>query len=585
MPDKPPTKIGSVQNIQGSDIIVKLDSDLAGLSPIYRGELREIGQVGSFVRIPQGLVDLIGAVSKVKVSEQSETGHENLANQTDNWLLEIDLIGQIDQSSESFQRGVGTYPELGDPVHFATSVELESIFPKPNEQQVRFGFLSTDQKVPITLDAKSLVVKHSALVGSTGSGKTSAVASLLQNLVRQGWENSNILVIDPHGEYKNALGDIASVLSVLPDEENQLKVPYWVLPPEDILRIFVGGSGGNHSFKKRFGELVVQARQSFADSASWLDDINSSSISEETPIPFNIREIWHQIDYENNETRTKKGDPETVCDVKEGDPEELEPAQFEPYGTAGSPPNQGPRYGSFGDGPDRLRLGLLDPRLKFFQQSVNNSDGDDPLVDILKEWLGDEQPISVLDFSGVPDRAAESAIGVVLDIIFQVAIRSGGSDSGIGRPSPVLVVLEEAHRYLGSDAIEFAQISANQIAREGRKYGVGLLAVTQRPTELPDTTLAQCGTIISLRLTNSGDQNTIKSAMPDNTTGVAEALPSLRTHEAIISGEAVTLPARAFLDNPDPWPEAEDPSLEPWRSDPESPSVGEALKEWRDLYN
>jgi DNA helicase HerA-like ATPase len=144
-----------------------------------------------------------------------------------------------------------------------------------------------------------------------------------------------------------------------------------------------------------------------------------------------------------------------------------------------------------------------------------------------------------------------------------------------------LIVLEEAHRYLSESANPLSREAANRIAREGRKYGVGLFLVTQRPSELPDTALAQCGTLISLRLTNSSDQGKIKAALPDNIAGLAEVLPSLRTGEALISGEALVLPARALIDCPDPLPMAEDPSLEAWREDPRLPEVASILAAWR----
>jgi DNA helicase HerA-like ATPase len=241
-------------------------------------------------------------------------------------------------------------------------------------------------------------------------------------------------------------------------------------------------------------------------------------------------------------------------------------------------------YGVYGTSPDLLRLGLLDPRLRFFQEPPGNSEGPDPLVGVMQEWLGREKAVSVLDFSGVPSDAAEAAIGVVLNLLLEVALRCEVGGEGIGRPSPVLLVLEEAHRYLGEGASALTRYSANRIAREGRKYGVGLLLVTQRPTELPKTALAQCGTIVALRLSNSEDQGAIKTALPDAIAGLAAVLPSLRTHEAIISGESLVLPARAVLDTPDPWPKAEDPSLEAWRREPRVPDVAPALKTWRETY-
>jgi uncharacterized protein len=146
------------------------------------------------------------------------------------------------------------------------------------------------------------------------------------------------------------------------------------------------------------------------------------------------------------------------------------------------------------------------------------------------------------------------------------------------------VVLEEAHRYLGENAAVLTRDSANRIAREGRKYGIGLLLVTQRPTELPKTALAQCGTVIALRLSNSEDQNTIRAALPDNVAGLSAVLPSLRTGEALVSGEAVVLPARMLLDMPNPRPLADDPSLTPWRGEPQIPNVRPPLEAWRGIY-
>ena len=203
---------------------------------------------------------------------------------------------------------------------------------------------------------------------------------------------------------------------------------------------------------------------------------------------------------------------------------------------------------------------------------------------MIQEWLGAKLPISVLDFSGVPSVAADLAIGVILSLLFEVSLHSEPNGPGIGRPSPVLVVLEEAHRYLGEGASALTRDSANRIAREGRKYGVGLLLVTQRPTELPKTALAQCGTLIALRLSNAEDQGAIRAALPDAVAGLAAVLPSLRTGEAVVSGEAVVLPARALLDRPDPIPLAEDPSLAPWRLEPQVPNVAPAVAAWRGTY-
>lgn len=582
MPERDPTCIGRVRHVLGATITVALDTDLAGVAPIYRGRLQQVGQIGSLVRIPQGLVDLIATVNLVGIAELAGPLEPAEAIQGGERWLQVQLLGEIDRGTGHFQRGVGSYPGLDDPVHFATPDQLRSVFPHPDSEHVRLGRLAASEDVPIALDAARFVVRHAAVVGSTGSGKTTAVASILQNFIRGGWRAANIVVVDPHGEYAAALSGNASVRSVLSVGDNMLRVPYWALPALDILRIFAGGTGGA-TFSDRFIELVGTARREFVGAASWLD-IDPTSITSDTPVPFDIRKIWLQLDSENRETRTNKGDPETACQMVPGDAATLRSAQFQAYGSAGQPPHKAPMYGVYGTTPDLLRLGLLDPQLRFLQEPPGDPNGSDPLVQVVQEWLGREQPMSVLDFSGVPATASDAAIGVVLSLLLEVALRSEAMGSGIGRPSPVLIVLEEAHRYLGEGASPLTRISANRIAREGRKYGVGLLLVTQRPTELPKTALAQCGTIVALRLSNSEDQGVIRTALPDAVAGLAAVLPSLRTHEAIISGEAVVLPARAIIDEPNPWPQAEDPSLSPWRDEPKVPDVAPALAAWRGTY-
>lgn len=582
MPERDPTCIGRVRHVLGATITVALDSDLAGVAPIYRGRLQPVGQIGSLVRIPQGLIDLIATVNLVGIAELAGPLVPTDAVQSDERWLQVQLLGEIDRATGRFQRGVGSYPGLDDPVHFATPDELRSVFPPPDDEHVRLGRLAAAEEVPVSLDASRLVVRHAAVVGSTGSGKTSAVASLMQAFVNGGWRAANIVVVDPHGEYAHALKDSASVRSVLAVGDNRLRVPYWALPASDIVRIFTGTPGGA-TFANRFTELVVEARRKFVEDADWLT-LDPTTITADTPVPFDIRPVWHELDSENRETRTSKGDPSTACQTDPGDPATLCAAQFEPYGPAGQSPHQAPTYNVYGTSPDLLRLGLLEPQLSFFQEPVGDPKGHDPLVEVMQEWLGKKKPISVLDFSGVPAEAADVAIGVVLNLLFEVSLRGKPGGPGIGRPSPVLVVLEEAHRYLGEGASTLTRNSANRIAREGRKYGIGLLLVTQRPTELPKTALAQCGTIIALRLSNSEDQGTIESALPDAVAGLAAVLPSLRTHEAIISGEAMVLPARACLDNPNPWPQAEDPSLKPWRQEPRLPDIGPALASWRGTY-
>jgi len=199
MSNQKPTYIGKVRHVLGATVTVALDPELAGVAPIYRGQLQPIGQIGSLIRIPQGLIDLIATVTLVGIAELVGAVVPSNTIQRDERWLQVQLLGEIDRATGRFQRGVGAFPGLDDPVHFATPEELAAIFPRADEQHLRLGRLAAAEDVPVCLNASKLIVRHAAVVGSTGSGKTSAVASLLQSFVRGGWEAANIVVVDPHG--------------------------------------------------------------------------------------------------------------------------------------------------------------------------------------------------------------------------------------------------------------------------------------------------------------------------------------------------------------------------------------------------
>lgn len=583
MPEREPTCIGRVRHVLGAQVTVALDHDLAGVAPIFRGQLQRVGQIGSLVRIPQGLGDLVGQVSLLGIAELSGTTTPVKSIQVGERWLQIELLGEIDRGTGRFRRGVGTYPGLDDPVHFTTPDDLRAVFPEPGKASIKLGRLAAAGEIPVCITASPFVTRHAAVVGSTGAGKTSCVASMLQGFARGGWDSANIVVIDPHGEYSNALGEHASVRSVLGTGNHGIRVPYWALPATDILTAIAGSVGG-HTTQSRFSELVTEQRRNFAAAANWLS-LDPAAVTADTPIPFDVRAIWHQLDAENNETRHTVKDPDSAAIEEDGDPTTLTPRRFVHYGSGGAAPHKGPFHGHHGTVPELLRIGLLDPRLAFLQSPQGDPDGSDPLVEELANWLGRDRPVSILDFSGVPDEASDVAIGVILNLIFEAAVRTQPDGVGIGRPRPVLIVLEEAHRYLGATASAMARKAANRIAREGRKYGVGLMVVTQRPSELPDTALAQSGTLIALRLSNATDQAKIRAALPDSVAGLAAVLPSLRTGEAVVTGEAIALPARTLIDPPDPFPDAHDPSLDSWRQPGTVPDVATALNAWRGTYH
>ena len=338
MVEQSPTYIGQVKHVLGSTVTVELDPSLAGVAPIYRGHLQPVGQIGSLVRIPQGLVDLVGAVSLLGISELSGAQEPTQAIQSGNRWLQVQLLGEVDRGTRRFSRGVGSYPGLDDPVHFTTTEDLQAVFPNPDERHVRLGRLSASDNVSACLNLDALVLRHSAVVGATGSGKTSAVASTLQGLVQGGWEGANIVVVDPHGEYARALGSSASVRGVLESEERALNVPFWALPAHEILRVFAGAAGGTAI--RRFAELVTDARRNFVAECEWLD-LDPVAITSDTPVPFDLHEVWYRLEYENNATYGAKSDESTVRIRDCGNAASLTPPQFEPYGPGGTPRTRG----------------------------------------------------------------------------------------------------------------------------------------------------------------------------------------------------------------------------------------------------
>ena len=303
------------------------------------------------------------------------------------------------------------------------------------------GALASSPDVPVSLGVAPLVTRHSAILGSTGSGKTSAVSSLLQSLVAGGWNSANVLIIDPHGEYASALGASAALRTVLGVGAQALRVPYWALPASELLSVLCAVE--SRTVVDKFSELVLQRRREFAAAANWLD-LTDEEITADTPIPFDLRSVWYDLDFANRAIVNPKVNG-TVCFVAEGDPAELIPAVFEPYGAGGAAPFQGPTYRFFSPAAERLRVRLKDPKFQFFLEP--DPQKPDPLIETVANWLGGAAPVSVLDFSGVPSDVADVAIGVILQMVFDLSTRSTPAD-GVGRGRPVLVVLEEAHRYL-----------------------------------------------------------------------------------------------------------------------------------------
>lgn len=564
------TLLGHVGSVVGGTISVRQIEGVASGIAIIGGRSYRIGQVGSFVRIPQGYHDLYAIISEVGVSA-TPTVLVDPQDRGERWL-KVQLVGEIVEAS--FERGISQYPNINDEVHLVTEEDLSKIYGVQFEGQIVVGRLANAESIPVRLDLDKLITRHSAVLGSTGSGKSTAVASLLRSIASPDsseFPSARILLLDIHGEYARALGDCAEVFRVAPVAgEKPLVVPFWALRPTEIINFLCGKLDDRAT--TAILDKIFAAKKAIAESDG-LPGVDLSSMTVDSPIPYSLRQLWHElIDPEvktwldQSKTKPAMTDP--------GDAATLAPPVYQPHTTT----NTAPFMNSVGvlgirKQLDSMRSRLLDRQFEFLLKPGSWEPGIDghsesDLPELLESWIGHEKAISVLDLSGIPSSVLLELVGAILTIIYE-ALFWGRDRAEGGRKRPQLIVMEEAHRYLGRETNNPAREMVQRIAKEGRKFGIGAMIISQRPSEIDDTILSQCGTFVALRLTNSTDRSKVQAALPDNLSGIADSLSVLRTGEAIITGEAARLPVRCRITLPpkDRRPDSEDPLVtESWKA-------------------
>jgi hypothetical protein len=574
-----PTYLGTVEDVSGATIRIKLGADtISGLNYV-EGQSYRVGQVGGFVRIPMGFVNLYGVVSQVGASAVPERLQET-ETYGNRWMT-VQLVGE-GQPGERFDRGISQFPTVGDAAHLVTEQDLKTIYGRPSDKRyVQVGHLAGAASIPALVDIDRLVSRHSAVVGTTGSGKSTTVAGLLSALSdSESYPSARILVVDIHGEYGRALADRAAVFRVNPDllrDERPLYIPYWALTLDELLPITLGPITNPADYGAIIEKISALKLQALA--AGRFDGVTPDSLNVDTPVPFSLHQMWFDFHTEMRATHIDRpGTPQSR------DTWALELANGVPVQAGdilgGIPPRFRPPKDVQGD-PEKIRLSrssltmtrqvdalgskLRDPRFNFLLRPGPYSPRLDGTIDtdldvLLAGWLGDERPITILDLSGIPPTIQSEIVGAVLRITYDALFWSRNLPEG-GRERPLLVVLEEAHSYLETKSA--AATAVRKIAKEGRKYGIGMMLVSQRPAEIDPTILSQCGTLFALRLTNPDDRGRIKSSASDGLEGLFSMLPVLRTGEAVIVGEAVNLPVRTLIDRPHGKrrPDSDDPKV------------------------
>ncbi len=599
-----PTLLGTIQDVRGSVVSVALTAESVSGLTFIDGEGYRLGQVGSFVRIPIGYLDLFGVVSQVGAGAVPERlaalqpfGHR--------WMT-VQLVGE-GQSGREFQRGVSQYPTIGDEVHLVASQDLGRIYGRRDAPNcIRLGHLASADAVPALIDANRLISRHCAVVGATGSGKSTTVVSLLRGLCdATQFPSARIIVFDIHGEYAKPLANAADVYSVVPNTslgEKELRLPYWALTSDELLPMTVG-TLDDVSRTTVLDKILSLKQRSLREHAR--PGVDPETVTADSPVPFSIHELWFELHRMIHATHTVPGTAQSVdtealavdqhgAIIDRGDPMLVRPPRYRPQSQAAgedkiylSPPLNIRRP------VEVLASRLRDPRLAFFFQPTPwlptpTTSPEADIDQLIQAWVGSEKPIVVLDLSAIPTSILTQLVGVLLRILFDAMFWGRNLSEG-ARERPVLCVLEEAHAYLQEGSPGAAAVTVRRLAKEGRKYGLGLMVVSQRPAEVDSTILSQCGSIIALRLGNHSDRSHVAGAISDNLESLTEMLPILRTGEAIVFGECVHLPLRLVIDPP---PDAQRPdSADPmvydgngpggWNRSREPQAYGHLVERWR----
>ncbi|HEY3299937.1 MAG TPA: ATP-binding protein [Methylophilaceae bacterium] len=577
-----PTFIGEVQSVSGGVVSIKLRENLGSSLILVDGESYRIGQIGAFFRIPLGYNHLYAICTQVGAAAAPVNTLLEAEGNNNRWIS-VTLFGEA--LGGHFERGVSQYPTVGDEVHLVTVDDLKTIYGSiENTASISVGNIAASSGIVAKLDLGKIVTRHCAIVGSTGSGKSNLTAVLLEAISQQGFPAARVLVIDPHGEYGSTIQNNGYVFKISPDEgESPLYVPFWALPFDELMGVTLGEMSPNNVTSVR-DEITARKRESAKVLSNPLE---ADLISADSPIPFNLKKLWFDFDdYERVTLKDKTPTKEDLIEI--GDFNTLKSNIYPPHSTTNNAPFQGPRR-NISRALEILKSRLRDSSFDFlFSPGPDYSPDEDgktlkDLDALVATWVGHDRPITVLDVSGLPSEITSTIVGTLLRIVYDTLFWSGKLPIS-GKKQPLLMVLEEAHLFLPEGSETAAHRTITKIAKEGRKYGVGLLIVTQRPSEIDSTSLSQCGTMIALRMNNGADRTKVSSAMPDDLGNLAAMLPSLRTGEGLVIGEAMPIPSRILFNRAKNKPIGGDPDLAAtWKvtDRPDPKFYTEAVENWR----
>ena len=521
--------IGEVVEIAGSGSQIRMNAaNLMALQSHSDGSVAMSGQVGSQIKMLVGASWLLANVRTLRAGDNGDL------------IAHVDFLGEGQKDStgtlSNFRRGVTRYPIPGCAVLPVTTGDLRGIFAASDEPHIEIGTVYPTDDIRGALYVDPMLSKHFAVLGSTGTGKSTSVALILHRISQLSPEG-HIVMIDPHGEYSAAFKECGEIFNV-----DNLQLPYWLMNFEEHCEVLLTTQDA-----ERQRDADILAKCLLAARVKGKDMSTLGKVTVDSPIPYLLTDL-------NAILVNEMGKLDRVGDT----------LPFQRLKTK----------------LDELRA---DPRYTFMYSGMLVSDSMGALLAKMFRLPSQGRPISIVDVSGVPSEVTSVVVSVLARMVFDYAIWSRTEAQ-----RPLLLVCEEAHRYVPKDENASGQAVRKileRIAKEGRKYGVSLGLITQRPSDLAEGVLSQCGTIISMRLNNDRDQACVRAAMPEGARGFLDAIPALRNRECIVCGEGVAIPIRVRFDDlePEKRPASSDPSFARlWReTGDEAGIIQRTIKRWR----
>lgn len=543
MPDS--TLIGHITDVRSNNFAARLKDSVDGHPPRIIGMSGEeyAGKPGSYVMIRQDDVKVLALVSGM--SEGNSAGN----NGSKQSMIQMTPLGEISRGG-IYENGIKHFPVAGAEVHAVNEEDLKSIFVKFRKQGYCVGVLSTHPSLDVCFDPGALFGRHCAILGQSGAGKSWAVANLLQCAVKT-MPNAHIVILDLHGEYswKNNAGvrqyafdeDIVRYI-----DARDLEIPYWLMSFSELVELLIDQNDDSASTQIAFLRDSVHDLRNKHNA-----DLGIGDISIDSPVYFPLDSLYEHFD-QANKMSTNFGK------------------------------TKGALTGQFDQFLMRLQSRMNDVRYDFLLKPKHRTSSDS-LADLLRDFVGLGDPkaqITIIDLSTVPFDVRPTVTAQIGRLAFEFNYWNPHY-----KKFPLLLVCEEAHAYIPrSTGSQFTGTlkSMERIAREGRKYGVGLLVISQRPTELSETVLAQCSTFICLRLTSPDDQEYIKNLVPESQRDLIDILTSLSIGEAMAMGMAVPLPTRVQFHKPDPVPNSSDVDFHThWTTGIDDLDIEDIVSRWR----